>query len=248
MQSTRCAVATRRATLATAVASQTLDEFERWSTQVESSARMHAPMAEVWLGETGNAQCGGQPGVSDAFAGSFWWLDELGRAARHGEQVVIRQTLAGANYGLLDAATLTPRPDYWNSLLWHQTMGSIVLDAQLTSVVGDVSTVRSYAHCTPGTSGAVTVLLIQPTASASVGVMFDSTIVAGAMIYRVSADSLDATTLRINGATLALHADGTLPVLEGVPVSDASMLQPLVIAPQSYVFVTLPAASAAACR
>ncbi|HEX8950204.1 MAG TPA: glycoside hydrolase, partial [Polyangia bacterium] len=80
-----------------------------------------------YIDETGNAQCGGAPGISDAFAGSLWWLDELGRLARRGTPVVVRQSLSGADYGLLREPSLDPRPDYFASLLWRRLMGRRVL-------------------------------------------------------------------------------------------------------------------------
>jgi hypothetical protein len=205
-----------------------------------------ASRAEVWLGETGSAQCGGQPGVSDAYVGGLWWLDELGRAARHGEGVVVRQALAGANYGLLDATTFAPRPDYWNTLLWHRLMGPTVLAASVHAAQGDGARLRAYAHCTPGVAGGVTVLVINtdPAQRATVGL--DAGTVAGARLYRVEGAALDAPTITLNGAPLALAADGALPALSGHDVAGSEPLS-LVLAPASYAFVTLPAAMAPAC-
>jgi heparanase 1 len=53
-------------------------------------------------GETGSAYGGGAPRLSDRYVAGFLWLDKLGMAARLGVDIVVRQSLSGANYGLLD--------------------------------------------------------------------------------------------------------------------------------------------------
>jgi heparanase 1 len=63
-------------------------------------------------GETGSAYGGGAPGLSDRYVAGFLWLDKLGMAARLGVDVVVRQSLSGANYGLLDPQ-MEPLPVSW---------------------------------------------------------------------------------------------------------------------------------------
>ncbi|HVZ35873.1 MAG TPA: hypothetical protein VG963_25775, partial [Polyangiaceae bacterium] len=143
-QSRRCPVATRRAQPGRLLTPLELDELGRWSEQLEELRARWAPHAELWLGETGSAQCGGEPGLSDRFASGLWWLDELGSAARDGQAVVIRQALVGSDYGLIDPQSLEPRPDYYNSLAWKRWMGSRVLE--LERAPGNPA-LRLYAHC-----------------------------------------------------------------------------------------------------
>ena len=75
-----------------------------------------------------------------------------------------RQTLAGADYGLLDEETLEPTPDYWASLLWRRCMGTAVHDTMVMAATADgvplfrggggtteadtaaLSTLRIYCH------------------------------------------------------------------------------------------------------
>jgi len=54
------------------------------------------------------------------FLDTFRYLDQLGRLARADVQVVMHNTLAASDYGLLDESTLQPRPKYWGALLWRQ--------------------------------------------------------------------------------------------------------------------------------
>lgn len=112
-----------------------------------SIGAVHAP--EIWMGEAGGAYNSGAPGVTDVFHGSFWYLDSLGQLARAGHQTFCRQTLVGGNYGLLNATTLLPNPDYYALLLWLTLMGRRVLAAVVRTPSGSpLSHLRVYAHCT----------------------------------------------------------------------------------------------------
>ncbi|EOY21990.1 Glucuronidase 2 isoform 3 [Theobroma cacao] len=117
--------------------------------------RRHGPWASAWVGESGGAYNSGGPHVSDTFVNSFWYLDQLGMASKYHTKVYCRQTLIGGNYGLLNATTYVPNPDYYSALLWHRLMGKVVL-----AVDSDASSfLRTYAHCSKGRAG-VTLLLI----------------------------------------------------------------------------------------
>ena len=100
---------------------------------------------QIWLGETGSAQVGGQPGVCGTWASSLWWLDQLGSLARLGHSVQCRQTLAGSDYGLLDEKSLEPKPDFWASMLWKLLMGTDVFKLECDPVR---DTLRLYCHST----------------------------------------------------------------------------------------------------
>ncbi len=233
-QSRRGPVATRRASPARMLDPANLDEAGYWANKVRDWRDRHAPGRPLWLGETGNAQFGGEPGLSDSYLAGLWWLDELGLMARSGMQVVVRQTLAGMNYGLIDDATLAPRPDYWASLLWKRLMGDRVLATRVEGTSG--SHLRAYAHVGP--EGALTVLLINldPTRDASVTLP-----VLGARDraeYAVTAPELFGQTVLLNGAALGLTAGGALPATAGVSARGGAHT-PVVIHPLSYSFVTV---------
>jgi len=63
------------------------------------------PGKPIWLTETGEAACGGNPWAS-TFLDTFRYLDQLGRLAKAGVQVVMHNTLAASDYGMLDERTL----------------------------------------------------------------------------------------------------------------------------------------------
>lgn len=245
-QSRRCWSATRRARTGLLLAPEHLSEFDRLSGYVNGLRDRHAAGAEVWLGETGGAQCGGEPGISDRFESSLWWVDQLGRAARSGQPVVVRQTLAGAHYGMLDSRTLEPRPDYWASLLWKRLMGERVLAAQ----VERNERVRMYAHCTPRRAevpaGSVTLLLLNLHPTQPVSVELANVASQPAQLYAMTAPSLDSDSVALNGAPLQLARGDRLPELSGTDLQvDAE--GDLTLAPASFAYLVLPEAAAEAC-
>lgn len=125
-QSERSPVRTRAAQLRHMLDPRSFEDFARYSRQLARLRDRFQPRAELWTGETGSAQCGGQPLLSDRWASSFWWADQLGLGASLGQRVMVRQSLIGGDYGMIDRLTLKPRPDYWLSWLWRRLMGEVV--------------------------------------------------------------------------------------------------------------------------
>ncbi|MGD8291030.1 MAG: hypothetical protein PVF37_04965 [Desulfobacterales bacterium] len=237
-QSRRCGFAIRPATPNQLLNPDQLDEVQRWAKYVEDGRNDFAPQAEVWLGEVGNAQCGGEPGVSDTYVAGIWWLDLLGAMARRGQQAVIRQTLCGSDYALIDELTLEPNPDYWNCLIWKRLMGSRTLKIRMSA---DNAYVRAYAHYTKNKSGSITLLLLNVHEHQSAKVLLENIrIPQEATIYRFSARRLTGKELFLNGKLIKLDGD-RIPSMAGKPVT----LMPgksITIAPASYIFVVLPIA------
>ncbi len=153
-QSLRSPVRTRTATLSAMLKPRAFNDFAKYSGQLRAWRDQYFPHAEIWTGETGSAQCGGQPRLSDRFVSCFWWADQLGQGALMGQKVMIRQSLIGGDYGLINRLTLKPRPDYWLSWLWKQLMGE-----QVFAVASPHHMLRCYCHSTPGGTGK-TLLLI----------------------------------------------------------------------------------------
>jgi hypothetical protein len=79
----------------------------------------YEPGAPMWITETAEAACGGQP-WSAQYVDSFRYLDQMGRLAARGTAIVMHNTLSASDYGLIDEATTTPRPSYWAALLWQR--------------------------------------------------------------------------------------------------------------------------------
>ena len=189
----------------------------------------------IWLTETADAACGGNPWAV-TFLDTFRYLDQLGRLARAGVQVVMHNTLAASDYGLLDENTLQPRPKYWGALLWRRLMGNTVLDAGVPLQAG----LHVYAHCQRGMRGGVSLLVINTDRTASHELMLANV----GQRYTLDAVDLNRTEIRLNGGTLGLNASGGLPTIEGVPVA-AGLVR---FDPVTITFLTVPAAANSACR
>ena len=82
----------------------------------------YVPGAPIWNTETADAACGGNPWAS-TFLDTFRYVVQRGSLARRGLQVIIHNTLASSDYGLLDEDTFAPRPNYWATLLVAKTDG-----------------------------------------------------------------------------------------------------------------------------
>ena len=105
----------------------------------------YMPGKPMWLNETAEAACGGDA-LAAQFVDTFRFLNQLGTLAQKGVKVVMHNTLAASDYGLVDESTLEPRPDYWAGVLWKQMMWTTVLKPEAQSD----SSVRVYAQCMRG--------------------------------------------------------------------------------------------------
>jgi hypothetical protein len=194
-----------------------------------------APGKPIWLTETADAACGGNRWAA-SFLDTFRYLDQLGRLARAGVQVVMHNTLAASDYGLLDEKTLAPRANYWGALLWRQLMGRIVLDSGLSIQKG----LHVYAHCQRGTAGGVSLLIINTDRNAPHSLMLPT----ASERYTLDAASLRDTTVRLNGLTLELGVRDDLPRIASV----RTVAGTLTFAPSTITFLAIPAAANSACR
>jgi heparanase 1 len=230
-QSSRSPLAVRRASPQWMLEPAFFEETSRWASQITRLRDRYAPQAEIWLEESGNAQCGGEPGLSDRFIAGFWWLDTLGLLARAGQKVVTRQNLSGADYSLINEASLDPNPDYWNSYLWKQLMGTTVLDIKYSPQRPDL---RLYAHRSRDqVSPAKVVMALNINQRESLALDFGS---SPLQVYLCTADDLLDRLVLLNGQPLETEADGSAPELEPVPVTNGRVLLP----PTSYAFVVIP--------
>jgi hypothetical protein len=193
------------------------------------------PGKPIWLTETAEAACGGNRWAA-TFLDTFRYLDQLGRLARAGVKVVMHNTLAASDYGLLDEKTFGPRPNYWGALLWRQLMGSTVLDSGVPIQTG----LHVYAHCQRGTPGGVSLLIINTDRNAPRSLMLPTP----SLRYSLEAASLRDAEVRLNGRPLALDPEDKLPPIAGAPTTTNTVI----FGQATITFLAIPAAGNNACR
>jgi heparanase 1 len=225
----------KQTTSAQALSEDWLSKTDQAEAYYRNIRDQFAPGKPIWLTETGGASCGGNP-WNAAFLDTFRYLDQLGRLAKRGVQVVAHNTLSASDYALIDQDTLAPRPNYWGAVLWRKLMDATVLDAG-SSGSGNV---HLYAHCLRGISGGVAVLAINTDPDAA----HEIALPLQADRYTLTAQDALGSRVDLNGSELKLTPAGDLPAI--VAVRAASGVQRL--PPASISFFAISQADNAGCR
>ena len=176
---------------------------------------LHLPNTPIWLTETAEAACGGNPWAAE-WIDVFRYLSQMGLLAREDVKIVMHNTLTASEYGLLDQATHTPRPNYWAALLWRRLMGTQVYDPGV-----DGGRLGVYLHSHRNDPDAKTLLLINPTESP-----MTVDVPAPGQRYTLTSDSLRSKTVFLNGEELALTDADELPELNGVATEAGTLEVP----------------------
>ena len=195
----------------------------------------YLPGGPIWLTETGETACGGNPWASD-FIDSFRYLNQLGTLAKRGVQVVIHNTLAASDYALIDESTLNPRPNYWSALLWRKMMGTTVLNAGPSPSPN----LHIYGQCLRNQPGGVALLVINADRTAAE----ELDVPVASERYTLTAKELLDQKVELNGVELKLGQDDTLPQIRG----KATKAGTVTFAPVSITFLGIPQAGNASCR
>ncbi len=148
----------------------------------------------------------------------------------------MHNTLASSDYGLLDDATLAPRPNYWAALMWRKFMGTTVLDAGAPPV----PSLHLYAHCLRGQPGGVALLAINTDREAAQTVEFAT----AADRYTMTAAKLADGVIQLNGSPLELGAGDALPELKGSQASSGQLM----LGAASITFLIFANANNTSCR
>lgn len=231
--SQRCSGIPSHVTAEAALSEQWLASTDQTRAFYQGLRDEFAPGKPMWLTETAEAACGGDRWAS-TFLDIFRYLDQLGRLARAGVQVVAHNTLAASDYGLLDEKTLRPRPNYWAALLWRKLMGTTVLDA------GAHHGTHFYAHCRREVPGTVTLLAINTDRTATTVLQLPSS----SERYTLSADDLQSLEVKLNGAALELGPNDDLPHFAAVRSPPGSVE----LAPATITFLTIADSGNTACN
>lgn len=193
----------------------------------------YEPGKELWLSETAEAACGGNPWAA-SFLDTFRYLNQLGSLATKDVRVVMHNTLAGSDYALIDDVTLLPRPNYWGAVLWKKLMGSTVLKTAFSAHDNQYL----YAHCMAGHPGGVSVLAINADKSNGLELNLNTP----GQVFALTASDLLGKRVDLNGRELKLGHQDALPELRGADVRGH-----VTIPAKSISFVALPSANNASC-
>lgn len=186
----------------------------------------YCPGGEIWVTESGDAGGGGDTWAS-TYVDVFRTLNELGVFATITDGVIFHNTLASSDYGFLRHGTFDPRPNYFAVLLWNRIMGTTVFDTKEEIREG----AHVFAHSRRDGKDGVAYCIINNSKT-------DETIVElpkSAEVYKLSADAIRATTMKLNGKELVLGENNELPDMSPVTVEAGE----LVLEPATMAFVVI---------
>src|SRR5579864_4405161 len=235
--SQRCASmgASSQTTAAAALSQDWLSRPEKIGAFYADLRDRFEPGKSLWITETADAACGGNPWAS-TFLDTFRYLVQHASLAQRGVKVIMHNTLASSDYGLLDENTFAPRPNYWAALLWRRLMGATVLDPHTSPIPN----VHVYAHCLQNHPRGVTLLVI----NADRQQVHEITLPYDAECYTLTAKQLRDTSVELNGKTLQLNSDADVPEFVGQPTGSGRIS----FAPASITFLAIPNAGNSSCR
>jgi hypothetical protein len=186
----------------------------------------YIPGAPMWVTESGDAGCGGNTWAS-TYLDVLRTLNELGTFAVNTDGVIFHNTLASSDYGLLQHGSFSPRPNYFAVLLWNHLMGTTVYDSHEAIREG----AHVFAHSRRDGKEGVAYLILNNSTTDTTTV----TLPCAAERYTLSADSLRADTMLLNGQPLVLDENDRLPALTPVQAKAGT----LELAPATATFLVL---------
>jgi heparanase len=227
--------ASSQTTAAAALSHDWLSRPEKIGTFYADLRDKFEPGKSLWITETADAACGGNPWAS-TFLDTFRYLVQHASLAQRGVKVIVHNTLASSDYGLLDENTFAPRPNYWAALLWRRLMGVTVLDPQISPTPN----LYVYGHCLRNHPGGVALLVV----NADGQQVHEFTLVPEAERYTLTANQLQDRAVQLNGKTLELNSDSDVPEFVGQRTRSGRIS----LAPASITFLAIPNASNSSCR
>ncbi len=174
----------------------------------------------MWVTESGDAWGGGNTWGS-TYLDVFRTLNELGSFAQITDGIIFHNTLASSDYGFLQHGTFEPRPNYFAVWLWNRLMGEVVYEAE------KCENLHIYCHSRKDGENGCVYLIINNSLTDTVTFELSSS----ADVYALSADTLRAGNMKLNGRVLDVGA------LDGITPKKAEDI--LSLAPATCTFVVL---------
>ena len=167
----------------------------------------YCPNGEMWVTESGDAGGGGDTWAS-TYVDVFRTLNELGTFSTITDGVIFHNTLASSDYGFLKHGTFDPRPNYFAVLLWNRIMGTTVYDTKEEIREG----AHVFAHSRRDGKDGIAYLVINNSETEATTIELPKT----AEVYKLSADTLRGTVMKLNGRELVLGENNELPDMSPV--------------------------------
>ena len=181
----------------------------------------YCPNGEMWVTESGDAGGGGDTWAS-TYVDVFRTLNELGTFSTLTDGVIFHNTLASSDYGFLKHGTFDPRPNYFAVLLWNRIMGTTVYDTKEEIREG----AHVFAHSRRDGKDGVAYCIINNSETEATTVELPK----AAEVYKLHADTLRATVMKLNGKELVLDENNNVPEMAPVVVEGTLTLEPATMA------------------
>lgn len=217
-----------------------LEEEMSWIEKIVRNTNSISSRTEIWVGETGSASGGGAPGLSDKFVSGFNYIGKIGLASEFCHKVLIRQSLYGGYYGMLDPLTHDPLPDFWITALFKRLARSIVLDSVIS--IKD-SFLRTHVYCSKTSTEDVIVMFSNFRERTDYDFQvrgYEGNIVE--LFLFTSPSGLQSSDIYLNGERIEMKDETRLPHLRGFVTQ-----QSVVIPRRSYGFIVVRNVNAKAC-
>lgn len=165
----------------------------------------YMPGADLWVTESADAACGGTT-WAPTFTEVIRFVDELCRFNLEDRGILFHNTLCSSAYGLLEAETHNPRPQYWGGLLFNKLAGNMVFDTAEPIREG----VHLYAFDRKDGKEGICYVYINNSKTESVELN-----VPACTLYTLHADKLRSREIKLNGRVLTMPDANTMPDLSG---------------------------------
>jgi len=176
----------------------------------------------IALTETASCWHSGGPGTSNAFMDTFVYLSQLNFvASRRNTDSVMRQTLVGGYYSLIDNKDFHTNPNYFVTALFKALVGTTVLKIHRQAVIGtDIcGTIFLFAYCGKD-AGTVVFSYANLGEREPIGYHDDIFQMKGLNAvprteYSMTSDGLSSRKIYLNGNLLEVDDAGNLPKMKG---------------------------------
>ena len=212
---------------------------EHWLSQTEAVFDFYkplhakyAPEAPIWITETADAACGGNPWGS-TFLDTFRYVDHRRRRQERRESDLSQYPRVQRIWFDRSRAT-SGRAQIIGPRFFRRLMGTVVLDAGSPR-----EGLHLYAQCLHGRPGGVALLAINNSRTDP----SEITLPSASIRYTLSAPTLESASVMLNGQSLQLNPNDDLPDING----RATAAGPMHFAPATITFVAIPEAANAKC-